>query len=183
MKTNKTPEIDKLYADVLDYRYSKNFEELLNFVRRFRSLAPYNAMLIHIQKPGSEYVASADDWCFKFNRTVIKGARPLLILKPFGPVSFVYEYNDTEGEPLPDEIVNPFKLNEEISEKTLDRLINNIKSEGIRVNFNNYGTSRAGLISRDETGELLFVGCAGDKVKVKHLYTIVVNDNLNLSKS
>ena len=56
------PEIDKLFEEVGTYRSSADYEALLYFIKRFRHIAPYNAMLIHIQKPGSDYVASAADW-------------------------------------------------------------------------------------------------------------------------
>ena len=54
-------------------------------------------MLINIQGSGSVYVASAYEWRNIFNRTIKLGARPLVILRPFGPVAFVFELNDTEG--------------------------------------------------------------------------------------
>jgi hypothetical protein len=68
-RTPRTPEIDKLYESVLTYRSTGEFKKLLEFVRKFKNLAPYNAMLVHIQKPGSVYVASVSDWLRRFNRT------------------------------------------------------------------------------------------------------------------
>ncbi len=35
-----------------------------------------------------------------------EGARPLLILWPFGPVALVYDVMDTEGEPLPEDVAS-----------------------------------------------------------------------------
>lgn len=52
---NNIPELDRLFQDVRSYRSSKNYMELLDFIKRFRNIAPYNAMLIRIQKPGSKY--------------------------------------------------------------------------------------------------------------------------------
>lgn len=100
-RQNNIPELDKLFQDVREYRSSKNYMELLDFIKRFRNIAPYNAMLIHIQKPGSKYIASAKDWYARFGRRPKPGARPLIILWTFGPVSFVYELEDTEGEEFP----------------------------------------------------------------------------------
>ena len=91
MKNKSIPELDKLFNEIGTYRKSKEFIELLDFVKRFPHIAPYNAMLIHIQKPGSQYVASAGEWHRIFNREINAGARPLVILRPFGPVAFVFE--------------------------------------------------------------------------------------------
>ncbi len=103
--SNKMPELDKLFCQVGTYRKSDQYKELLEFIKRFPNIAPYNAMLINIQKPGSKYVASASDWKKRFNRTIKIGARPLVILRPFGPVAFVFELSDTEGhDPFPEEL-------------------------------------------------------------------------------
>lgn len=56
------PELDKLFLDIGTYRKSSEFNELLEFVRKFPKIAPYNAMLIHIQRPRSNYVASVSQW-------------------------------------------------------------------------------------------------------------------------
>ena len=64
--------------------------------------APFNAMLLQVQKPGLTYAASAADWRLRFGRKPKEGARPLLILWPFAPVALVYDVMDTEGEDLPD---------------------------------------------------------------------------------
>lgn len=70
---------------------------------RLRNFAPFNAMLLNIQKPGLTYAASARDWGLRFNRHPKRDARPLLILWPFGPVALVYDVLDTEGDPLPED--------------------------------------------------------------------------------
>jgi hypothetical protein len=94
--------LDQLLADSRLYRKGKDYRALLDFVVRLRNFAPFNAMLLQVQKPGLLYAASRPDWLERFNRTVKDGARPLLILWPFGPVALVYDVADTEGEPLPD---------------------------------------------------------------------------------
>ena len=48
MSQIRAAEIDKLYQDVLSYRSADHFYELLKFIKRFRHIAPYNAMLVHI---------------------------------------------------------------------------------------------------------------------------------------
>lgn len=96
--------LDQLLVDSRLYRRSKDYQDLLNFVVRLRDFAPFNAMLLQVQKPGLHYAASDRDWWVKFRRRPKEGARPLLILWPFGPVALVYDVADTEGRQLPEDV-------------------------------------------------------------------------------
>lgn len=99
--------LDQLLDDARLYRSSEDYRRLLAFVVSMRNFAPFNALLLQVQKPGLLFAASRMDWRERFSRTVKQRARPLLILWPFGPVALVYDVVDTEGEPLPDG-VSPF---------------------------------------------------------------------------
>ena len=90
--------LDQLLTDSKLYRQSKDYKELLDFVVRLRNFAPFNAMLLQIQKPGLSYAASASDWWARFKRKPKPNARPLLILWPFGPVALVYDVMVTEDK-------------------------------------------------------------------------------------
>lgn len=177
MKANTMAELDRLFEEVGTYRSSKDYNELLKFVRRFRKYAPYNAMLLHVQKPGSQYVASAADWANRFNRRPKPGARPLVILRPFGPVAFVYELSDTEGDPLPQDIEDPFAANGLIANEELNRFIVHARFDGIRIQMQDYGTSYAGQVQIiDETGSFQ----NKDGVKTFRVpFAITVNDGLD----
>ncbi|MEQ9616803.1 MAG: ImmA/IrrE family metallo-endopeptidase [Phycisphaerales bacterium] len=96
--------LDQLISESRLYKTSKDYKELLEFVVRLRNFAPFNAMLLQVQKPGLSYAASARDWQQRFGRSPKEGARPLLILWPFGPVALVYDVQDTEGRPLPEDV-------------------------------------------------------------------------------
>jgi hypothetical protein len=98
--------LDELLADSRLYRKGKDYQDLLNFVVRLRDFAPFNAMLLQVQKPGLSYAASAHDWQERFGRKPKEAARPLLILWPFGPVALVYDVLDTEGKPLPEDVAS-----------------------------------------------------------------------------
>lgn len=100
--------LDQLLSDSRLYTKSKDYKELLDFVIRLRNFAPFNAMLLQLQKPGLSYAASAHDWRDRFNRWPKEGARPLLILWPFGPVALVYDVMDTEGTALPEDVASFF---------------------------------------------------------------------------
>ena len=67
-------------------------------VRRIASNAiAVNAMLIHIQMKGAKYVATATRWNRDYGRRIKVGARPIVILQPMGPVMFVFDVTDTDG--------------------------------------------------------------------------------------
>ncbi|SAK68822.1 hypothetical protein AWB79_03614 [Caballeronia hypogeia] len=93
--------LDRMLADSTLYRNGPEFRALLDFVVKLRNFAPFNAMLLQIQRPGLRHAASARDWRERFGRYPKEDARPLLILWPFGPVALVYDAEDTEGHPLP----------------------------------------------------------------------------------
>ena len=83
--------------DAAAYRSSTHYLDLLRFVTRMRRFSPFNALLLHRQKPGLSFAASARDWRRRWKRTVQVDARPLVVLVPFGPVGFVYDMLDTPG--------------------------------------------------------------------------------------
>jgi hypothetical protein len=93
--------LDKLLKDSKLFTSSKDFKALVDFVAKLKDFAPFNAMLLQVQKKGLTYAASQHDWKKRFGRTVKEGARPLLIMWPFGPVALVYDVMDTEGPELP----------------------------------------------------------------------------------
>lgn len=100
--------LDQLLADSRLYSTTKDYKDLLDFVVRLRNFAPFNAMLLQVQKPGLTYAASATDWAERFGRYPKEGARPLIILWPFGPVALVYDVLDTDGKELPRDVASFF---------------------------------------------------------------------------
>lgn len=100
--------LDQLLTDARLYTQSEDYKQLLRFIVRLRNFAPFNAMLLQIQKPGLNFAASDRDWRERFRRRPKDGARPLLILWPFAPVALVYDVMDTEGEPLPEDVASFF---------------------------------------------------------------------------
>ena len=171
-------EIDQLYEDVKEYKSSKHAKDMLEFISRFPDIAPYNAMLVHMQKPGSQFVATAKKWKDYYNRIPRPGARPLVILKNFGPVAFVYELEDTEGDPIPDNI-RPFRAEGDVSRVTLRNLTENLSREGIRIVYQDYGTSFAGFIKKAAEAKKTMLHVSKNKsVQVELRYEMVINNNL-----
>ena len=168
---NDLNSLDELFNEVGVYSKGEDLKDLLDFIKCFPKIAPFNSMLLHIQKPGCKYVASVSDWKSKFNRTIKAGANPLVILWPFAPVHFVYEISDTEGEVFPEELLNPFKTEGKISDKAFKMLLNNLPREAIQYTEADHGTQSAGLIKKNLNNGNQFVG----NKQVKILYDLVVN--------
>ena len=54
--------LDDLISRALAYRTGPELKALLDFMKRFRHLAPYNAMLLHVQNPGIGYALQPRFW-------------------------------------------------------------------------------------------------------------------------
>ena len=137
--------LDQLLTDSRLYRQSKDYKNLLDFVVRLRNFAPFNAMLLQLQKPGLSYAASALDWRLRFGRTIMEDSRPLLILWPFGPVAFVYDVLDTEGKELPEDVMS-FLASGVIDEARVASFVPLLGRKGIDWLYVDAGDQKAGSI-------------------------------------
>lgn len=90
----RRPGIDELFAAQPAWRRGARFLRLLAGVARFRALGPYNALLVALQRPKARCVFSPARWR-ALHREVRPDAAPLVLLRPFAPVSFVYDVADT----------------------------------------------------------------------------------------
>lgn len=137
--------LDQLLTDSRLYTQSGDYKELLDFVVRLRNFAPFNAMLLQVQKPGLRYAASANDWWTRFRRKPKADARPLLILWPFGPVALVYDVQDTEGKDLPED-VDSFFARGTITEGQMRGFLPLMTKKHISCSFVDAGDQKAGSI-------------------------------------
>lgn len=137
--------LDQLLEDSRLYTKGEDYRNLLNFVVRLRNFAPFNALLLQIQKPGLNHAASARDWREKFGRTINDGARPLVILWPFGPIALVYDLVDTDGESLPDGVA-AFSAHGIIDQMALVHFANLLSKKNITWNKVDAGDCKAGSI-------------------------------------
>lgn len=137
--------LDQLLADSRLYTRSAEYKALLEFVVRLRNFAPFNALLLQVQKPGLTYAASARDWRDRFGRAPKEGARPLLILWPFGPVALVYDVLDTEGDELPQDVASFFAQGP-IDQARLVSFMTRSNRRGIECHAIDAGDGKAGSI-------------------------------------
>jgi hypothetical protein len=142
--------LDELFNATFAFRNSKEFLELMQFVKQFRFYSLYNALLIHAQRPGAQFVAPAYRWQRKYGRRVKPNANPIVILQPMGPVMFVFDVADTEAgkdaRPLPAEVEKPWEVRSGIIGDELEQTIENAKRDGIRVHGQKTGSQAAGSI-------------------------------------
>jgi hypothetical protein len=137
--------LDQLFIDSRLYTQSKDYKDLLDFVVRLPNFAPFNAMLLQIQKPGMHFAASAHDWQTLFGRKPMAGARPLLILWPFGPVALVYDELDTIGKELPRD-VRSFYAQGPINQERIESFRSLMEGHCIHSRTIDAGDLRAGSI-------------------------------------
>ena len=137
--------LDQLFSDSRLYTKSRDYKDLLDFVARLRNFAPFNAMLLQVQKPGLSYAASAHDWSVRFGRRPKEGARPLLILWPFGPVALVYDIMDTKGRALPPSTAF-FPAHGDMDSEGIARFLSAARKKNIDVHLVDAGDRRAGSI-------------------------------------
>jgi len=176
--------LDELFIEVGTYRYTKDYKELLAFVSMFPRIAPFNAMLVHVQRPGSTFVAPAEYW-YTLDRKITPGANPIVILRPFGPVAFVFDVGDTTGnKPLPDEVIYLFaNKGARISEKQLDFFAESIKTDGVMLYKAVFGTQMAGYIERAEHYDKISVVRGKTKYEIKRYFNLVINKSLNSTEA
>jgi hypothetical protein len=159
--------LDTLLADSRLYHTSAAYKALLDFVVRLRNFAPFNAMLLQVQKPGITYAASAADWRTRFGRKPKEGARPLLILWPFGPVALVYDVADTEGKDLPQDVAI-FFAHGPIGETEIEAFRQRTNRRNIHWDDLDAGDGKAGSIRRTRKAA---------NEKESNVYRMLVNKN------
>jgi hypothetical protein len=177
--------LDELFTLARRYRSSKEYGELLKFVAKFRFYAPFNAMLIHIQKPGTKFVAPPHRWISEYHRRIKAEAQPLLMLQPMGPVMFVFDVSDTEPEkdapPLPFEVERPFDVKRGYWGGEFATTIESAKRDGVSVAERKYGSLRAGSIEHMQLGDHLSVLVrqrpTQEFVQVPLRYKVLLNSN------
>ena len=145
-----TRALDELFSLTHQYKSSQAYRDLLQFVTRFRSYSPFNAMLVHIQMPGAKFVAPPYRWLRDYGRRIESGARPLIILQPMGPVMFVFDVSQTAPTEyallMPPEVEKPFEVRKGQVGDRLDLVTDNAKRDGIRIKKREEGSQSAGSI-------------------------------------
>ena len=104
------PGLDDLFDADRREGPAEQLRALRDVLVRLPMLGAFNASLVHAQLPGAHYVATRAQWRRDFAREVRPGARPLVVLRPYAPVDFVFDVSQTDGRPLPEGILAPFRV-------------------------------------------------------------------------
>jgi hypothetical protein len=185
--------IDELLFLIKEYRNTDEFQKMLDFVCRFHYLAPYNAMLVHIQNPGAELVTSVIKWR-KFNRHPKPNAQKLIILITFYPVRCVFDYSDTEqitgSKEIPESKLTEKwdkglqQENGEVNTEIFNNLISNLPLYGIYLDntFTAANTYRGYLMEYKEAHLYLASRKTVKELKVTSRFLISVKKNTSRTK-
>lgn len=132
--------VDELQFLIDEYRNSDRFKQMLDFVGKFKYLAPYNAMLVEMQLPGAKLVLTGKKWR-EYGRRVKPNAQQLITLYPFGPIQCMFDISGTEPiegvkSKKETELMEEWdeclkKVEGNIKPELLSQLINNLPSYGI----------------------------------------------------
>ncbi|MGD8962557.1 MAG: hypothetical protein PVF29_00430 [Desulfobacterales bacterium] len=125
--------VDEMFVAESRYRGSREYLQALNFIARLTQYSAFNGFLLYTQNPALSHVATARTWARKFGRRLKLNARPLVILAPMGPVRFVYDLKDTEGDPVIAEQLIPYPATERLPAKVYENTIHNCALHGIEV--------------------------------------------------
>ncbi len=125
--------VDEMFAADSRYRGSREFMQLLNFIARLPQYSAFNGFLLYCQNPTLSHVATARTWARKFGRRLKFNARPMVILAPMGPIRFVYDLKDTEGDPVLAEQLTPYPAIQGLQTRMIENTVQNCALHGIVV--------------------------------------------------
>jgi len=125
--------VDEVFTASTRLRSGRNFMELLEFIARFPNYSAFNGFLLYIQDSSATYVATARTWAKKFGRQPGPNAHPLVILAPMAPIRFVFDIRDTEGSPIPSDLLKSVESGNQLSGKVFLNTQQNCSLQGIAV--------------------------------------------------
>jgi hypothetical protein len=169
--------LDDLLRRSAAYRKSEFFQKAIEFTAKFREYAPFNNMLVKIQKPSCCYYATEKHWSDAFERVVKEDARPLLILAPMHPVMLVYDLDDTDGPPLPEKLAKFAEAEGEWDSKVLVNTLANAERDKILVQFKPLSSLHGGFATtRLRDGRYKMRVVINEEFNAKSRYTILCHE-------
>lgn len=183
-------ELDRLFKDVRKYRSSSYYKELFEFCSKFKELAPFNSLMVNIQRPGCKLLQTSRQWETRWKRRVKPNARPVVILS-FQPVSYLFDISDTEPidgtftkeEQLLENIKKQYETKQKVKESDLNTLIRNLSSLGIAYtdDFRAGGDFAAQIELLKYTKAIEIIINKKKKINYDAHYLISVNESIPIS--
>lgn len=183
--------IDRLFRAMKAYRNGGFYKQLTNFVAHFKEMGPYNSMLVKVQMPEAKYVLTEKEWLRRYNRVLSVNARPLVILRLYGPIDFVYEISDTqkkddssdtEKDKLLEEIANPNPVYGKISNEKYFNLLDSLDNYGIIVENKFASSGYYANIRTHKRPYTIMLSNGKDRVKIKTNSYYLISVNAKSSK-
>lgn len=145
-------ELRELMGQALSMPTPEAIMAFVDFTSKMKRLGPYNMLMVYSQRPGATAVASAKDWA-DVGQMVRPDAIPILILKPKGPITQVFELLDTLPPQTRDPRIDPFGASGVFDPERLAKLIHTLENPGkrklrVEVVEEDYGANLVGKISR-----------------------------------
>lgn len=155
-------------------------------------------MLVKTQMPSARYVLTARQWADKYHRKPKDEARPLIILRKYGPISFVFEIGDTcpiqkslwsdedDIQSILDQVSHPYAVRDgHVSEYDYDNLLQRLAYNGIIEQKFRAGSDLGAMIRKsNDTTTIRIIdnqNIAHD-VHVNTYYKIFVNERADKSE-
>jgi hypothetical protein len=154
-KRRSSTGLDEFFRACSEFRKGEVFLEALRFVGKFTDYAPLNAFLIYTQRPTATFVASRRKWHRHFGRRLLPHAHPIVILAPMGPVTFVFDVEDTEGRDLPEYFNQPYQVGGLLERRIWDNTLNNcIDKEKFKVVFAEKSFLNGACVAKNRGGRI-----------------------------
>lgn len=99
-----------LFDRIIKNGLYEDFVDFSAYMWVTRRGSAFNAGLILLQRPGAQYVETEEAWQEKYGRYIKHEATPIVVLRPFGPVEFLYDIADTYGDEIPEKMKDGFVM-------------------------------------------------------------------------
>lgn len=175
MALNRVALFDQIYRKGL----YDDFVNFAIFMRLTKDYSFFNSALILLQRPGAQYIENEEMWERKYDRYIRPDSTPIVVMQPFGPINFVYDFSDTYGENVPPYMRDSFKLPQPDLEigKWLPRLIEILKGLGIYYGEKDFGTRQGGQAEYLDKAIKYTFSENKKKIEVRTHLAIIVNKN------
>lgn len=176
MAISKYSLFDRLYSN----EQYEDFIDFALFMWLTKRYSFFNSALILLQRPGAMFIETEEMWKKKYDRRVSPGISPIVIMQPFGPINFVYDFADTYGEQAPSYMRDSFQLPKPDPEigKFLPELIRTINQLGIFYCEKAYGSRQGGQAEYLEKAINIKIYEKKKVIEVSTHLAIIVNKSL-----
>lgn len=170
-----------LFDRICENKQYKDFLAFSTFMWLKKRTSAFNSALILLQRPGATYVETEETWKNEYNRAVRPDVTPIVVLRPFGPIDFLYDAADTYGDELPEEMKKTFVVPalRELKEYDFERFKILVKDLGIVYSEKPMGSRQGGFAKYLSKAIRMETYIKFKKVVFYTHYAVVVNSGYN----